>query len=365
MEGHIEVINLHETKGNPLDLDETSITRGFENFAHPKLVKQLTSSNLVVRQKSLLAARELISIPEHRVRCFGAGIIGALVDCLAHENLQVQQSAARNFSFLASDAAGCEELLKADAIVALLEATYVGDIDTALECFNSLLVAAKKESVRAFFLEHHKFLDKLLEIAKDTVASSKASSALKLIHLILEGRHNEETVDYLLQSDAIGVCASHLDSTSSDLKHSASTVLAFLSVSDLGKEKAIALGVVEPLLNMALTADKKLQYSSSSCLMALAVANSGKKAISEIDESKLRKCVQNLLDEGTEIIIMNCLQIISAAAEESKIRACLKPFISKLNDMKPSLPKYVASHLNYAVRQLKFLSLPHRLENSS
>ena len=119
MGADLKVINLHETKGNPLTLEETSITRGFENFAHPKLVspcvplvppilregnaevkpearthtfsfalqvRQLTSSNLLVRKKSLLAARELISVPEHRVRCFDAGIIAALVDCLAHED---------------------------------------------------------------------------------------------------------------------------------------------------------------------------------------------------------------------------------------------------------------------------------------
>lgn len=38
MQSHLETINLHETKGDPLELKETSITLGFENFAHPKLV---------------------------------------------------------------------------------------------------------------------------------------------------------------------------------------------------------------------------------------------------------------------------------------------------------------------------------------
>jgi len=56
------------------------------------------------------------------------------------------------------------------------------------------------------------------------------------------------------------------------------------------------------------------------------------------------------------------LQIIAAAAEDSKIRASLKPFTELLTGMKASLPAYVAKHLDYAVRQLNFLNLPHRLE---
>ena len=357
--GEANVINLHEAKGNPLALADTSITRGFENFAHPKLVRQLGSSNLVVRQKALVAARELISIPEHRVRCFSAGIIAALVDCLVHEDLKVQQLAAKNFCFLASDATGCEKLLEENAIVSLLQATYENDGETAQECFNSLLVAAKKESVRSFFLTRHDLLDKLVVIAKG--AHEKASPALKLIHLVLEGRHNEGTANHLLQSGCIEICASHLRSANSALKHSASTVLAFLAVLDEGKEKAISAGAVEPLVDMANSGDKKLQHSSSSCLMALAVANSGKKAISKLDESLLRKCVQNLL-RSDHIIVMNALQIIAAAAEDSKIRASLKPFTELLTGMKASLPAHVAKHLDYAVRQLNFLSLPHRLE---
>ena len=34
----LKVVILHETKGDPLKLEETSITKGFLNFAYPKLV---------------------------------------------------------------------------------------------------------------------------------------------------------------------------------------------------------------------------------------------------------------------------------------------------------------------------------------
>ena len=281
------------------------------------------------------------------------------MDCLGHEDLQVQQSAAKNFSFLASDTAGCQKLLEANAIVFLLDAADNGDIGTALECFSSLLVAAKKECVRSYFLNNHDLLSKLLAISKGGAVLEKASAALKLVHLVLEGRYNEETIEFLLKSDAIGICAGYLSSASADVKHSASTVLAFLSVSDAGKETAIAWNVVEPLVDMACTKDRKLQYSSSSCLMALAVANSGKAAFNALDESKLKTCIAMLLDSEDEFIIMNALQIIAAAAEHDKVRASLKPFTGKLNAMKDSLPNYVSHHLAYAVRQLGFLNLPY------
>ena len=50
----------------------------------------------------------------------------------------------------------------------------------------------------------------------------------------------------------------------------------------------------------------------------------------------------------------------AAAAEQSEIRAWLKPFTSKLADMKGDLSTYILRHLDFAVRQLNFLNHPHR-----
>lgn len=323
-------------------------------------MRELTSDNLAVRRKSLVAARELLSVPEERVKCFKAGIIPALVDCLRHEDLQVQKSAAKDFSYLVSDAAGCQKILGENAVIALLDAAVGGNIETELECFNSLLVAAKIPSIRAYFLSSFDLLLKLLKIAETSKVPAKTSSALDLIHQVLEGRYNEDAVDYLIETNAVGVCASHLGSSDRGLKYSASRVLAFLSVSDKGKESAIASKVVEPLAEMATAMDEKLQFSASSCLMALAVANTGKESINSLEVSKLRKSIHALLDSGDEFIIMNTLQIIAAAAEHSEVRATLKPFIKKLQDMKSQLPPYVSHHLAYAVRQLGFKSLPYK-----
>ncbi len=298
-------------------------------------------------------------MPEHRVRCFNAGIIQALLDCLKHEDIQVQKTAAENFAFLASDAAGCNKLLEEDAVVSLLDATDNEDPGATLACFDSLIAAAKKASIRAFFLSNHNLLTKLLEIAKDLVNPAKAASALKLLHLILEGRNNEDTVEFLLNSDAVQICTNNLKSDDVTLKHAASTVLAFLAVSGTGKLIAVAANAVQLLVDLADTTNPELQYSSSSCLMALAVANAGKDAIHALDQKKLKKVVQTLLDSRNEFIVMNTFQFMAAAAEHEQVRTTLKPFVNQLLHMKPTLPKYVSHHLAFVVRQLTFKSLPY------
>ena len=50
---------------------------------HPFQVRELQDPNLVVRQKALLAARELLAVPINHVQCIAAGITPAIVALLA------------------------------------------------------------------------------------------------------------------------------------------------------------------------------------------------------------------------------------------------------------------------------------------
>ena len=72
----------HEAKPNPKPIDSRTLTRGFEDTAVPKIVRELRDSDLVIKQKALLAARELLGTPTAYVQCIAHGITPAVVSLL-------------------------------------------------------------------------------------------------------------------------------------------------------------------------------------------------------------------------------------------------------------------------------------------
>ena len=82
VEANMRHIARHEAKPNPKPISAHTLTRGFEAFAFPKIVRELKDSDLVIKQKALLAARELLGSPTSYVQCIAHGITAAVVALL-------------------------------------------------------------------------------------------------------------------------------------------------------------------------------------------------------------------------------------------------------------------------------------------
>jgi len=76
---------LVEAKPNPTAQHPHTITRGFEKFAFPKLVRYLRSAQLTHKQKALLGAAELLATGESAVQCLSAGVCAAVTTLLEDE----------------------------------------------------------------------------------------------------------------------------------------------------------------------------------------------------------------------------------------------------------------------------------------
>jgi hypothetical protein len=73
---------LVEAKPNPKAQHPHTLTRGFEKFAFPKLVRYLRSADLTHKQKALLGAAELLATGESAVQCLSAGVCAAVTTLL-------------------------------------------------------------------------------------------------------------------------------------------------------------------------------------------------------------------------------------------------------------------------------------------
>ena len=82
VEANMRHIARHEAKPNPKPISAHTLTRGFEACAFPKIVRELKDSDLVIKQKALLAARELLGSPTSYVQCIAHGITAAVVALL-------------------------------------------------------------------------------------------------------------------------------------------------------------------------------------------------------------------------------------------------------------------------------------------
>ena len=82
LEANMRHIARHESKPNPKPIDARTLTRGFEAVAYPKIVRELRDADLVIKQKALLAARELLGSPTSYVQCIAHGITPAVVELL-------------------------------------------------------------------------------------------------------------------------------------------------------------------------------------------------------------------------------------------------------------------------------------------
>ena len=89
VEANLRHIARHEAKPNPKALSQTTLTRGFEAVAYPKIVRELKDTDLVVKQKSLLAARELLGSPTSYVQCIAHGMTAAVVHLLKVRTMQL------------------------------------------------------------------------------------------------------------------------------------------------------------------------------------------------------------------------------------------------------------------------------------
>lgn len=82
IEHNLRAICRHEAKPNPRSIPFSTLTRGFEAVAYPKIVRELRDEDLGVKQKALIAARELLGSPPSYVQCITAGITPSVIALL-------------------------------------------------------------------------------------------------------------------------------------------------------------------------------------------------------------------------------------------------------------------------------------------
>ncbi|PNW73066.1 hypothetical protein CHLRE_14g617500v5 [Chlamydomonas reinhardtii] len=371
IQANLRHIQAFEAKPNPKALPETAVTRGFEKVAFPKLVRELTCDNAVVRKKSLLAARELLSSPVNHVQCVAAGATPAIVALLQDQtDDETRYYAAGTLKLLAAKEVGARDLAQhsgLDALAAALEDPSEGVRD---EAYGALIEAARFDSTRRALeaCGSGAVLPRLMELAlleAQGGAAGRAQQGLVLLFTCTQARHNAGILSQLVDvAQAIPHLAGLLKpELPMPVRHAAAELLGALATREDAKIQAVQVGAV-PLLLLAASPSVPVPFATSAvaALGAITIRREGKYAALE-SPGGLAGLV-SVLDPCHEQLCINAMTAVSNVAEAPEARAILVASGAgpKLQHIfETATVEVVKRAAAQAIRQCRFKHLPYEV----
>ena len=289
-----------------------------------KVVELLSSPELVLRQKAVLAARELLATGDNGAQIFLAGAVGPLVAALRDDDALVRTRAADTLAAAAGSPVGLvgiTKLLEAGAAAALLAALDdpVGEVKDA--AYGALIACAKRSMPLQATIVAQGALPVLVTKAGLEAAAEKPlrmAAALELVRAILVGR-NPSGAPQLIAANAVPALTAMLalwpgpplTAERATAKEGAAAVLHLMCHEDAGKEAAVAAGAVPLLYDLMLLDRRSARAAASGALMAITVADAGKKAFELAAADGMAALVGLVQREaaGEEDVMINLMQV--------------------------------------------------------
>ncbi|KXZ51682.1 hypothetical protein GPECTOR_11g133 [Gonium pectorale] len=326
IQANLRHIQAFEAKPNPRPLPETAVTRGFEKVAFPKLVRELQGDNAVVRQKALLAARELLASPVNVVQCVAAGATPAMVALLQDPDSMTRTYAAGSLRLMSSKEVGARDLGQHGGLEALAaaledECEFVRD-----DSYGALIEAARFDAIRHKLEALGGVLPRVMQLVLREVDESpqRAEQGLKLLYACTQARRNNGILAQLVdEADALPHLARLLaPSRPLPVRHAAAELLGALASMEDAKIRAVQVGSV-PVLLAAASPKVPVPFATAAvgALGAIAIRREGKYALVEAPGGLA--ALVSVLDPTHEQLCVNAMTAIANAAEAPEAREAL------------------------------------------
>lgn len=327
------------------------------------MVRQLQDPDLIIRQRTLVACRELLLVAECRVQCVAAGCVPALVKLLLDRDSVVRERAAIALRLVGVNTQGCVHLISDRAVTKLVNmlpasAVELGDSvpEVRAAVYGTLIEASRTEIVRAELLSSDETIQLFMGCAMRE-QGGMAGQALELLKQVLSGRQNRMAVECLIGAGGVKQCTTLLASPFPEVQRGAAAVLGLLAAQEEGKVKAVEAGGLEALVNLLESEDLGVLTEVTAALMGITVALTSKEVASRVATNPAVYMV--LLDTPEDNLVVNVLQVIANVCEDAAGRKLLAPLVGKLRSVLDGQEdQRIRYHLAHAIRQLQFEMLP-------
>eukprot|EP00951_Prasinocladus_malaysianus_P002777 scaffold19663_cov46-Prasinocladus_malaysianus.AAC.3 len=125
---------------------------------------QLRHHNLTVKQKSLLAVRDLLGVSEWYIQALDAGVVSALVPLMKDADALVRQRSAAAMELVATKDVGVAFMADDGAFNALVACLEDEAADVRVAAYKALIEAARFEGGRTALSEQQTTLPRLVEL---------------------------------------------------------------------------------------------------------------------------------------------------------------------------------------------------------
>ncbi|KAH9541684.1 hypothetical protein CY35_14G078100 [Sphagnum magellanicum] len=323
----------HAIHPPPKPKPETRVTLAFGNFMYSKLVRLLKDKDIVVRQKSVTWAVELLSVPSSRVRCLAAGFLPILAKMVVEKDMFIQQELALCFKYASASDTTWDDLCTLGCINFLVDMVADSNIILRGNALSALNDAALSDEVRKELVSNGKTLTFILKCINKEPDRTCMILEFDLLSKCVAGlNYDQMALTELLKVNAVPTALEISSFTFLDLKEAAVRFLCLLCIT-------INIDAKHAMFN-----SKVPTPSAKKILIAQGVP-----------------VLLPMLDLNDDLLCLYILQLLINTAEHPKARAALKGGITILRDM----IKVCASALlkrcsRQAIQQLQFTSRPFK-----
>ncbi|KAL2608141.1 hypothetical protein R1flu_026714 [Riccia fluitans] len=340
----------------------TTVSQAFGNFMYSKLVRTLRSPLLIVRQRSVAWAIELLSVGENRARCVQAGFVPILAEMLREKDMHIRQNLALCFQYLAEAGQAVVELLCMLGVVKGLinmvasdNRTLRGNAFRALQDLSAISYLVRYELVK----EGNVLAFILKRIIEEKWQNIQVSAFEVLSQCISGANYNENALKELLAVDAVPTAIRLIQSPWRSLQESACRFLSLLCMHNNGKTQAVEKKAVDILVPLLSDIEPRVQAFACAALCCIIVDIQGKKDFVIVEGIPL---ILKLLDITDEQLCLYDLALLLNVAEYPPARAELftDGLVALREIIKTSTSPLLKKRAQQGLQQLHFKHLPHQ-----
>ncbi|MEW5299883.1 MAG: hypothetical protein WDW38_011606 [Sanguina aurantia] len=361
-----------EAKAHPKPLPSTAVTQGFESVAFPKLVRELHhSSELVIKQKALLALIDCLISPLKHTQCVAAGVTPRVVMLLQDADALVRERAAIALEKLALRELGTRDIIQHSGLKQLVNRLHDEELRVREAVYRALIEACRLEIARVRMVELATALPDLMALVL-AEGVGIAVQGLMLLNAIVQVRNNGDALTQLIdRAKAVGSLSKLLaQGLPIPLQQQAAKLLAVLTTREEAKVQAVEVAAVPKLLALIDPNNpSELSRSAAAAIASISVCREGKYAIAATPGGLhiLTALVSPGSDPNQCAYALEAISNAAEAPEARKVLAALGALdkctevYEKAESVSGRVGELLRRSAAEAIRQVGFAHLPHAL----
>ena len=366
IQANLEHLVSVQVKPNVQPVAEDALQLAYGAAKAPKLVSEICSPLLKLRQKALIQVIKTMATPKELEMLLAAGLVHALNTAAKDDDDIVRTSANLALAQAARYPGGQKAMLANGSIEVLIESDGAGiyseNEGVRAHALRAVLELAKNpDGCRALIQAYA--VKVLIARISNEVPPLQGLALMALQQLMVQ----RDGVAHAISEGAMAVIIPILSSQEQLAREKAALALGALTT-EFPEKREAGPSALQPLVTMLADEALSARHAASSALMSLTVENSVKELaigaqVPEALDVALDECVRNeTLPEGDRdklisALTVNLVQTIDQVAEHPKARRYFKSkgTLRKLQQFETSSNIHVRKHTSKAIAQITWM----------